>query len=149
MTPIKESKIANLGDKTNAQEVNISTNTTDKRTTKDILPSNDGGKNPNPTTNNKIRQDIEAEDKSESKACLNLQGTRKFVPKSKEVPQVKEFKLDFTLSSEFTLSLRITQESNPNKLADYILSQIEFANPDYFNTSHVHQNILKNKYNTK
>lgn len=88
-------------------------------------------------------------DQKQSKSSLNLQSTRKFVPKTKPSSAISEFKLEFVLNSEFTLSLKVTKDSNPFKLAEYILSQMEFANQDYFTESSLHQMGLQSKFHTK
>eukprot|EP00344_Euplotes_crassus_P002389 CAMPEP_0197015496 /NCGR_PEP_ID=MMETSP1380-20130617/74409_1 /TAXON_ID=5936 /ORGANISM="Euplotes crassus, Strain CT5" /LENGTH=129 /DNA_ID=CAMNT_0042441445 /DNA_START=403 /DNA_END=788 /DNA_ORIENTATION=+ len=88
-------------------------------------------------------------EQKQTKRSLNLQSTRKFVPKTRPISVISEFKLEFILNSEFTLSLKVTKDSNPFKLAEYILSQMEFANQDYFTESSLHQMGLQSKFHTK
>lgn len=115
----------------------------------DPLPSIEEDPTPNPQTNLKIHKDSEVEDKSQSRSSLNLKGVKEFVPKPKENRKVREFKLELKLSPEITISLKVTPESNPYKLAEYIISQMEITNPDYFNPSSLNDSIVKNKHNVK
>ncbi len=62
---------------------------------------------------------------------------------------MSEFKLEFIMNDEFTLGVKVTKESNPFKLADYILSQMEFANQDYFTIESLKKVGLQSKYHTK
>lgn len=60
---------------------------------------------------------------SRTKTSLRGQSSRIFIPKGNRVPPPQEFKIEFMLSQEKTIILRVTRESNPLKLADYVLDQ--------------------------
>ena len=60
---------------------------------------------------------------SRTKTSLRGQSSRIFIPKGNRVSPPQEFKIEFMLSQEKTITLRVTRESNPLKLADYVLDQ--------------------------
>mmetsp|Transcript_16404 Transcript_16404/g.14325 ORF Transcript_16404/g.14325 Transcript_16404/m.14325 type:complete len:172 (+) Transcript_16404:546-1061(+) len=105
---------------TNVEKENISSNILITKADKDHLPSIREEGSLNPQLNTKIQKDSIVEGKPQSKRSLNLQGTRNFVPKSKETPKMKDFMLEFIISSEITLSMKITPDTNPYKMAEYI-----------------------------
>lgn len=94
-------------------------------------------------------EDLHESDRDRSKGMLNPQGSRKFVPKTNLAPETNEFKLEFVLNSDITLSLKVTQDSNPFKLSEYILGQMEFANQDYFTAESLERVGVQSKYHTK
>ena len=144
----KNSREINLDEKANVQQENISTNITTNTKAKDTAALAKIGKNLS-SVDERNRRNIEVEDKPKSKASLNLRSGREFVPRPSDAPPVKEFQLDFTLSSEFTFSLKVNPESNPYKLAEKILFQIEFANPDYFSSHNLQQKRVQSKSTVK
>ena len=89
------------------------------------------------------------EQKPQTSSQLTLRSSREFLPKPKTIPIISEFKLEFILSSEFTLNIKVTLDSNPHKLANYIANQMEFANPNYFNPQNLEENGLQSKYHVK
>lgn len=67
---------------------------------------------------------------SRMKSSLRGQGSRIFIPKGNRPLPPQEFKIEFMISPERAITLRVTKDSNPLKLADYVLDQVVGASKE-------------------